>query len=190
MPLVIHRNHAPSGLEKWGATVTAKGSGWKKLQDRLARYQRDMALDFWENDVNSIAQNHLEYARQLCPKGTGRLAASLYLTQDHTEHYNTLISYIPGLSFLGSYRFASGDKSRPGGALSIESQFQPGRGSFLANGRVFRGRYYLTTDNPVAWYVEYGTSKMPAQPFMRPAYAFAREMFLIRVRANALEVIR
>lgn len=188
MPLVVKRRLGASGIEKWGATLTAKGAGWKKLQSRLMKYQTDFALDWSENQATSIALNHLEFARELCPKDTGKLAESLYLTLDTTEFSLKRLT-----KNSNHYRFVSGDKSVSGGALSVASQFTGDKildREGPLGGTYIRSRYYLTTDDPIAWHVEYGTSKMAARPFMRPAYSLAAEIYLSRLRRYTIQRAR
>lgn len=45
-----------------------------------------------------------------------------------------------------------------------------------------KARGYYFTDNPYAAYLEYGTSKMAARPFMTPAAERARRSFMRKLR--------
>lgn len=164
------------------ATITFRrtGNGWDKLTQRLNRFATDFVLDFAENDTKNIAQNHLDYAKALCPVGeTGDLRASLHLTQDTFISQKTFEkSNVEGTVIRGS-GFVSGDKTAQGG-LSIGSQKLTT--AMTEFGKFIRARYYVTTFDPAARFVEYGTQYMAAQPFMRPAYEFAKAMYRTRLR--------
>lgn len=54
------------------------------------------------------------------------------------------------------------------------SRPRPGRKSSLSVKNTY---CYITTDVFYAWFLEYGTSKMPPHPFMRPAFdTFSRQV--------------
>lgn len=177
-----------SGLNPWRVTLS-KNAAWQKLERRLTNYTKNFTAEWADYEANEISKNHLEFAKALCPKDTGKLANSLHITVDRTIWHTTLTSLVPGLGFMANYRFRSGDQSRAGGSVSVGSGFTGGSvasDTFQSGVTIIKARYYLTTDDPIAWHVEYGTSKMPARPFMRPAYAFAKALYIARVRMWAI----
>lgn len=163
------------------ATITFRRTGgWEKLTQRLNRFATDFATDFAENDTKQIARNHLAFAKALCPVGeTGELQESLHLTMDMAVLQASLATdIVEGTKVRGS-GFVSGDKSAQGG-LSIGSQKLTT--AMTTFGKFIRARYYVTSLHPAARFVEYGTQFMAAQPFMRPAYDFAKALYRIRLR--------
>lgn len=168
------------------------GPGWDRLRKRLAEYQENVALKWDEQQAKDIAENHLLYARQLCPVGTGKMRDSLHLTFDRREGGFERSYFASGLF---TDRYVSGDRTGIDGAISVASQayglintddehdltFRPGTVHETTVRSTFKvARYYLTCDDPAAVFVEYGTARQPAIPFMRASYRFAREMFLAR----------
>lgn len=148
--------------------TTATGPGWDRLRKRLLRYRDDCVKDINEF-LEPIRELHLQYAKDLCPVDTGKLRDSIHITADYS-----------GVNEEGtSAGFHSGDVSSQGG-LSVKSSVFgtfAREDSFEPGSRLHLARYYVSTFDPAAKFVEYGTSKMPARPFMRPAFDFAKQMF-------------
>jgi len=86
------------------------------------------------------------------------------------RYTNRLYNYADGKMKAGSNRMAQQAKNNApvrSGALMESIGFK----------KVKRMEYKVGSDKPYAAYVEYGTSKMPAKPYLRPAMNQSRGTF-------------
>ena len=138
-------------------TMRTTGPGWDRIAAKLASYAEIGAT--FDHDPRGIANNHLQFARDLCPVDTGKMRDSLYLAIESHHAQGEKAEVVE----YETERAVSPD------AFRVASQVMTFGHSYV--------RYFLGCKDPAARYVEFGTSKMAAHPFMRPAFEVARQMW-------------
>jgi HK97 gp10 family phage protein len=136
------------------------GTGIQEFKELLEEIQDDFGPKDTKNILRNAArmamQPVLETARALVPKDTGQLAASLQVesrkptTKDRASKYVT-----PNDVVIGRVSVAPGSKFKPKLFHNLHSNRKSLKQYAVMDGR--------------AMFVEFGTAKMPAKPYLRPS---------------------
>jgi len=127
--------------------------------------------------LESFATNVWAEARRIVPVDTGSLRNSIRIEKYEKKNYTTyriVAGMEKGGSFGNSGMRSSIGRSSSGVGVGI---------SKAKKGKSWRRPFY-------ALYVELGTSKMAAQPFMRPAFNKFRYRFKRTIRKYMVQTIR
>lgn len=127
-----------------------KLEGFAELQKRLAAFGPKIAANEQRNATRAAAAVFRDAVRQTAPVRTGLLKASLVVNKRRSTDGRYVVKY--------------GVRLKPAGKMKY--------GNTSENRRKRRVGKRYEVDSPAFYgrFIEFGTSKMRAQPFMRPAF--------------------
>ena len=142
--------------------ISVKVTGLKELQDALAKLPLEIQKRPLRSAVSAGAKVIVDEAKRLAPQGeTGNLRKALYRYRSRSQSAPGKETFLVGVR-KGKKDYADTAKNR----------------------RLNRvGKKYTVEGEAYYWrFLEFGTSKMAAKPFLRPAFESRKN--------NALEVIQ
>jgi HK97 gp10 family phage protein len=135
----------------------------KKVEKALNRIQKHIESGKLDMLVLSGAEQMLEIVKSQCPVDSGKLRNSLYIDKPGGRTGKNEDSEVSG-----SVRGAPGRQSH----LSVENLY-----------------CRIATNVHYAWFVEFGTAKQTAQPFMRPAFDNAARPMVDSIRSALTDLV-
>jgi len=150
--------------------IEVKIEGLKQLQEAMSNLSQDIQKNSLRVAVSAASKVILDEAKRLAPQGeTGNLRKALY-------------------------RYRSRSQSAPGKETFIVG-VRKGKKEYVDNARNRRlkrvGKKYTVEGKAYYWrFIEFGTSKMPAKPFLRPAFEAKKELAVERFKSKLAEAIK
>jgi HK97 gp10 family phage protein len=135
----------------------------QKIEKSLNRIQKHIEGGKLDMLVLDGAERMLQIVKSQCPVDSGKLRNSLYIDKPGGRTGKNEDSEVSG-----SVRGAPGRQSH----LSVENLY-----------------CRIATNVHYAWFVEFGTARMPAQPFMRPAFDVAARPMVDTVRSALTDLV-
>jgi HK97 gp10 family phage protein len=145
-----------------------------KVEKSLLRISKHIEGGRLDQLVLNGAEHMLEIVKSQCPVDSGRLRDSLYI--DRPGGRKTVGSWVENWKDDPKYAYAA-----LGSVRGV-----PGRQSHLSVENLY---CRIATNVHYAWFVEFGTVNMPAQPFIRPAFDNAARPMIDSVRSAMTDLV-
>lgn len=154
-----------------GSTVTVKVQGLRDLGDRMKTLSEDVNKRIARAATAAGAAVIKKAAQNLVPVKTGALKKGIVVKRIPKSESGLTSEHIVTVSSREMKKYVA--KSRAA-VVELQGPIAP----TTINGKTYRAKkllgrkesYTSLGDFFYAHFVEYGTAKMPAQPFLRPAY--------------------